>query len=137
MGNFEIKKELTTRAVELIKEFRNEGILICGENILESISVNDTFDVITVKTIYEDEAIEYDLSDISSVFSLEMDGWGPCSPSFYEGFELAIAEAEYEYKKRDKDDFVKYIGGLCYMKYRCEEIYEELKVIEKKAKVLD
>ena len=44
--------------------------------------------------------------------------------------DLAVDEFECEYRNKDKKEFMKYVGKVYYMKFRCEEIYERLKEIE-------
>ena len=79
---------------------------------------------------------EYLLTDISSVFTLEMRGWGPCPAGFYEGMGLALDSLEYDFKKYSKEEFKEYAGNLKYAEYRCEEIYKRLEEIEKEASAL-
>ena len=78
----------------------------------------------------------YYITDISSVFTVEMRGLDPCSPGFYEGIELALSELEYDFKKFSKGEFKEYVGNLKYVEYRCEEIYKRLEEIEEEASEL-
>ena len=79
---------------------------------------------------------EYCLTDISSVFSTEMRGWGPCSAGFYEAMDLALDDLEDVFKKFSKEEFKEYVGNLKYAEYRCEEIYKRLEEIEEEASEL-
>lgn len=93
----------------------------------EIIEVDDEFDGV----------IEYSLTEISSVFSLEMRGWGPCPAGFYEAMEAALSSLESDFKRYSKEEFKEYVGDLKYTEYRCEEIYKRLEEIEKEAEELD
>ena len=75
MSKLEQRMKLANEAVELIEEFRGEaGIL--GHNPLQSVSIKEDGEIIEVDDEF-DGVIEYSLTEISSVFSLEMRGWGP------------------------------------------------------------
>ena len=104
--------------LELVPKLKEDG---------EIIEVDDEFDGV----------IEYSLTDISSIFTLEMRGWGPCSAGFYEAISLAEADLEYDFKRLSKTEFKEYVGNLKYAEYRCEEIYKRLEEIEKEAEALD
>lgn len=135
MGNLDKQMKLAEEAVELIKEFR-EVASILGVNPLKGISIKENGAVIEVEDEF-DGIVEYELEDISSIFSTEMRGWGPCSAGFYEAMDLSQSELEYDFKmkKYTKDEFIKYAGGLKYAEYRCEEIYKRLDEIEEAANI--
>ena len=131
MSNIDKQMKLANEAVELIKEFR-ETAAVLGENFFKGICIKDDGASIEIDDKYEGVK-EYSLFDISSVFTVEMRGWGPCSSSFYEGIGLAEAELEYAYKEYSKEEFKEYVGNLKYAEYRCEEIYLRLEEIENEA----
>ena len=135
MSKLEQRMKLANEAVELIEEFRGEaGIL--GHNPLQSVSIKEDGEIIEVDDEF-DGVIEYSLTDISSIFTLEMRGWGPCPAGFYEALSLAEGELEYEFKRLSKKEFKEYVGNLKYAEYRCEEIYKRLKEIEREALELE
>ena len=135
MSKLEKRMKLANEAVELIKEFREEaGIL--GHNPLKSVTIQEDGEIIEVDDEFEGVE-EYCLTDISSVFSTEMRGWGPCSAGFYEAMDLALDDLEYVFKKSSKEEFKEYVGNLKYAEYRCEEIYKRLEEIEEEASELD
>ena len=135
MSKLEKRMKLANEAVELIKEFREEaGIL--GHNPLKSVTIQEDGEIIEVDDEFEGVE-EYCLTDISSVFSTEMRGWGPCSAGFYEAMDLALDDLEDVFKKFSKEEFKEYVGNLKYAEYRCEEIYKRLEEIEEEASELD
>lgn len=135
MSKLEKRMKLANEAVELIKEFREEaGIL--GHNPLKSVTIQEDGETIEVDDEF-DGVIEYSLTEISSVFSTEMRGWGPCSAGFYEAMDLALDDLEDVFKKFSKEEFKEYVGNLKYAEYRCEEIYKRLEKIETEAEELD
>lgn len=135
MSKLEKRMKLANEAVELIKEFREEaGIL--GHNPLKSVTIQEDGETIEVDDEF-DGVIEYSLTEISSVFSTEMRGWGPCSAGFYEAMDLALDDLEDVFKKFSKEEFKEYVGNLKYAEYRCEEIYIRLEKIETEAEELD
>lgn len=129
MNKQERKLDLANEAVSLIKEFRELEATV-GENIFKSIKVNTDGSKIIVDHIYEG-ILEYKLTEISTVFSDEIDGFGPVGSGFYDAIYLEIDNFENAYEKMDKKDFIDYVGKVYFMKFRCEEIYEKLKLIEK------
>ena len=135
MSKLEQRMKLANEAVELIEEFRGEaGIL--GHNPLRAVSIKEDGEIIEVDDEF-DGVIEYSLTDISSIFILEMRGWGPCSAGFYEAISLAEADLEYDFKRLSKTEFKEYVGNLKYAEYRCEEIYKRLEEIEREALELE
>ena len=135
MSKLEKRMKLAKEAVELIKEFRGEEAIL-GHNPLRAVSIKEDGEIIEVDDEF-DGVIEYSLTNISSVFALEMRGWGPCSAGFYEAISLAEGELEYEFKRLSKKEFKEYVGNLKYAEYRCEEIYERLEEIEREALELE
>ena len=134
MSTLEQRMKLANEAVELIEEFRGEaGIL--GHNPLQSVSIKEDGEIIEVDDEF-DGVIEYSLTEISSVFSLEMRGWGPCPAGFYEAMEAALSSLESDFKRYSKEEFKEYVGDLKYTEYRCEEIYKRLEEIEREASKL-
>ena len=135
MSKLEQRMKLANEAARLIEEFRGEeGIL--GHNTLQSVSIKEDGEIIEVDDEFEG-VIEYSITNISSVFALEMRGWGPCSAGFYEAISLAEADLEYDFKRLSKTEFKEYVGNLKYAEYRCEEIYKRLKEIEREALELE
>lgn len=134
MTNLEKRLKLANEAKDLIIEFREE-VARLGENSLEKISVSEDGSIIYVTDTYDGDE-EYALEEISSIFTTEMRGWGPCSAQLCEAIDMAKADAEGEYKNMEKDEYIQYVGGLFYMEQRCEEIYIRLKEIEKEAEEL-
>lgn len=126
------RMKLAEEAVELIKEFR-EVASILGENPLEAIAIKDDGAIIEVEDSYEGIK-EFALNDISSIFSMEMRGWGPCSAGFYEAISLAEDDLEDDFSKYTKEEFINYAGGIKYAEFRCEAIYKRLKEIESEDK---
>lgn len=131
MNNNEKILKLSEEAKNLIIEFRNESSIL-GENLLKSIEVSEDGLTFTIDNLF-DGVEEFELTDISSVFRLEMDGWALCSPSFYECLDHIKDELGCTYKEKSKDEFISYVGKLYYAEYRCAEIYERLKEIESEA----
>ena len=73
MSKLEKRMKLANEAVELIKEFREEaGIL--GHNPLKSVTIKEDGEIIEVDDEF-DGVIEYSLTEISSVFTVEMKVW--------------------------------------------------------------
>ena len=131
MSKLKQRMKLAKEAAGLIEEFRREeGIL--GHNPLQSVSIKEDGRIIEVDDEF-DGVIEYSLTNISSVFALEMRGWGPCPAGFYEAIESALNQLESDFKKYSKEEFKKYVGDLKYTEYRCEEIYKRLEEIEREA----
>ena len=135
MSKLEQRMKLAKEAAGLIEEFRGEAGTL-GHNPLRSVSIKEDGEIIEVDDEF-DGVIEYSLTDISSIFTLEMRGWGPCSDGFYEAISLAEADLEYDFKRLSKTEFKEYVGNLKYAEYRCEEIYKRLEEIEKEAEELD
>ena len=131
MSKLEKRMKLAKEAVELIKEFRGEEAIL-GHNPLRAVSIKEDGEIIEVDDEF-DGVIGYSLTNISSIFALEMRGWGPCSAGFYEAISLAEGDLEYEFKTLSKTEFKEYVGNLKYAEYRCEEIYKRLKQIEREA----
>ena len=135
MSKLKQRMKLAKEAARLIEEFRGEeGIL--GHNTLQSVSIKEDGRIIEVDDEFEG-VIEYSITNISSVFALEMRGWGPCSAGFYEAISLAEADLEYDFKRLSKTEFKEYVGNLKYAEYRCEEIYKRLEEIEREALELE
>ena len=105
MNRLEGLMKLANEAVELIKEFRKEAEIL-GLNPLRAISIKNHGEIIEVDDEFEGIK-EYSLNKISSIFELEMRGYGPCT-----------------------------VGNLKYAEYRCEAIYERLEEIEKEREAL-
>ena len=135
MSNIERKMELAKEAVELIKEFGEEASIV-GDNPIKSVEIKENGAIIEVDDEYEGIK-EYSLSKISSIFLMEMRGWGPCPAGFYEAISLAEDDLEDDFKSLSKTEFKEYVGNLKYAEYRCEEIYERLKQIEREALELE
>ena len=135
MSKLEQRMKLAKEAAGLIEEFRGEAGTL-GHNPLRSVSIKEDGEIIEVDDEF-DGVIEYSLTEISSVFSLEMRGWGPCSAGFYEAISLAEADLEYDFKRLSKTEFKEYVGNLKYAEYRCEEIYKRLEEIEREALELE
>lgn len=131
--NVETEKilNLAQEARELIFEFEKQESLISDAYIKE-VSIDENGKVIYVEDTYEGLKI-YSLTEISKVFSIAMNGFGPISASFYEALDIAIDELEDDYKKMSESEFKEYVGNLYFMQFRCEEIFERLKNIEKEA----
>ena len=134
MNNLEKQMKLAEEAVELIKEFRKEAEVL-GTNPLKEITIKENGRIIEVNDEF-DGIVEYELNEISSIFSMEMDGWGPCSPGFYEAISLAEEDFKYDFPNYTKEEFKEYVGSIKYTEYRCEAIYERLKEIDKEAEDL-
>lgn len=127
MDKQEKQLELAKEAVALIKEFRKLATII-GDNIFKSVKANKDGSKIIINHVYEGRLV-YDLSEVHTVLEDEMEGFGPCGGGFDEAVELAVDEFDCEYRKKDKKEFMNYVGKVYYMKFRCEEIYERLKEI--------
>ena len=80
MSKLEKRMKLAKEAVELIKEFRGEEAIL-GHNPLRAVSIKEDGEIIEVDDEF-DGVIEYSLTDISSIFTLEMRGWGLYSAYF-------------------------------------------------------
>lgn len=127
MDKQEKQLELAKEAVALIKEFRKLATII-GDNIFKSVKANKDGSKIIINHVYEGRLV-YDLNEVHTVLEDEMEGFGPCGGGFDEAVELAVDEFDCEYRKKDKKEFMNYVGKVYYMKFRCEEIYERLKEI--------
>lgn len=112
--------------------YEDQKVLCDGENVLEYIKSTKDGRQITLKQI-DCEEEEYDLPCIASTLRYDLRGIGPCSSRFYEALDLAKADAEYEYKNMNKDEYIQYVGGLFYLGERAEEIYARLQEIEEEA----
>ena len=134
MSKLEKRMKLAKEAVELIKEFRGEEAIL-GHNPLRAVSIKEDEEIIEVDDEF-DGVIGYSLTNISSVFALEMRGWGPCPAGFYEAMEAALSSLESDFKRYSKEEFKEYVGDLKYTEYRCEEIYKRLEEIEREASKL-
>ena len=135
MSNIERKMEWAKEAVELIKEFGEEASIV-GDNPIKSVEIKENGAIIEVDDEF-DGVIGYSLTNISSVFALEMRGWGPCPAGFYEAMEAALSSLESDFKRYSKEEFKEYVGDLKYAEYRCEEIYKRLEEIEREALELE
>lgn len=135
MNRLDKLMKLANEAVELIKEFREEAEIL-GTNPLRVISIKANGEIIEVDDEFEGIK-EYSLNKISSIFELEMRGYGPCTAGFYEAVSLAEADLEYDFKRYSKEEFKEYAGNLKYAEYRCEAIYERLEEIEKEVENLN
>ena len=131
MSKLEKQMKLANEAVELIKEFRKEAEIL-GLNPLRAISIKNHGEIIEVDDEFEGIK-EYSLNKISSIFELEMRGYGQFTPGFYEAIGLAEADLEYDFKRYSKEEFKVYVGNLKYAEFRCEAIYERLEEIQKEA----
>ena len=134
MNRLEKLMKLANEAVELIKEFREEAEIL-GTNPLRAISIKADGEIIEVDDDFEGIK-EYSINKISSIFELEMRGYGPCTAGFYEAVSLAEADLEYDFIRYSMEEFKEYVGNLKYAEYRCEAIYERLEEIEKEAETL-
>ena len=121
MNNLEKQMKLAEEAVELIKEFRKESEIL-GTNPLKEITIKENGRIIEADDEFEG-IVQYQLNEISSIFSIEMEGWGPCGPGFYEAISLAESDFKYDFPKYTKEEFKEYVGSIKYAEYRCEEIY--------------
>ena len=131
ISNLEKQMKLAEEAVELIKEFRKEAEILVS-NPLNKITIKENGRIIEVDDEF-DGIVEYELNEISSIFRMEMDGWGPCSPGFYEAISLAEDDFKDDFEKYTKEEFKEYVGSIKYTEYRCEAIYERLKEIDEEA----
>lgn len=134
MNNKEQILKLAEEAKNLIIEFRNESSIL-GENPLNEITLSEDGFMITIDSDWTGVQ-EFELDDISSALSDDMECWGPASPAFYECIDLSISLIDSEYSKKSKSEFINYAGQLYYTKNRCEEIYERLQLIENEARKL-
>lgn len=131
MNNIDKIKELVKEAKELVEEFSNESCSIGEPTVTEVHISEDGLSLIVELNFYNTE-MEYGITEVSSIFAEEMEGFGPCPAGFYEGFQLATNEIDSEFRRMNKKQFVEYVGELYYAKYRCEAIYERLEAIERK-----
>ena len=125
-------KELAKEAVKLIKEFIGLEALL-GECPYGNIRRNRSGSKITVVDYIYGEKLEFKLTQVSSIFSDEIEGFGPCGNGFYEAIESAKSNLDYEFKNMDKKEFIKRAGMICYIKPRCKDIYIRLEEIEREA----
>ena len=131
MTNLEKRLKLANEAKDLIIEFREEESRLC-ENVLQEIVISEDGSTIYVTETDSGEE-EYRLDQVSCVFEAEMRGWGDL---LYESIRMAQSEAESEYKRMSKEEYIQYVGGLYYMEQRCEEIFVRLQQIEEEAEEL-
>lgn len=132
MNNIDKIKELVKEAKELVEEFSNESCSIGEPTVTEVHISEDGLSLIVELNFYNTE-MEYGITEVSSIFAEEMEGFGPCPAGFYEGFELAVNEIDSQFNSMNKKEFVEYVGELYYAKYRCEAIYKRLEAIEREA----
>ena len=133
MTNEEKMIELSNEAKNLIMEFYEDQMVLCGgDNVLEYIKSTEDGRQITVRE-RDCENTEYDLPCIASTLRYTLRGIGPCGSGFYEALDYAKSEVEDEYKNMDKDEYIQYVGSLYYLGERAEEIYARLQEIEKEA----
>ena len=136
MDKQQMRKDLAKEAVKLIKEFRKLNEIL-GDNIFTRVRANRSGSKIIIEHMYHGK-LEYDLEEVSTVLEDEIEGFAPCGSVFYDTFDLAVDELDYEYKKKSKKEFMDYVGKLYFMKFRCEEIYNRLKEIDGEAEnILD
>lgn len=133
MTNKERMIELSNEAKNLIMEFYEDQMVLCGgDNVLEYIKSTEDGRQITVRE-RDCENTEYDLPCIASTLRYTLRGIGPCGSGFYEALDYAKSEVEDEYKNMAKDEYIQYVGSLYYLGERAEEIYARLQEIEKEA----
>lgn len=128
MNKLKKQMELANEAVKLIEEFVEVSSIV-RENSLNEIKIKNEGAIIEIDDEFSD-IIEYPLNKISSVFSDEMRGYGPCNASFYEAIGIAESELESNFDSLSEIEFKKYVGNLKYAEYRCEAIYKRLIEIE-------
>lgn len=129
MDKLKKRIELANEAVELMKEFRKLEYPLTQAEIFRSIEISEDGTKITVDNIYEGTQ-EYRLDELDRVFEFEMEGATPCGGGgFYEALDYEKDEFQGKYGELEKEDFIKYVGSVFYMEYRCEEINERLKEI--------
>ena len=129
MRNFERKQILAEEAINLINEFREES-KIFGEKSFGEVRVSNDFETIEVED-FCDGVLRYKLKEVSNVFKEEIEIKGPYGVHFYNALDEIREEATNNLKNMDKNSFSNIIGKTYYVQYRCEEIYERLKGIEK------
>lgn len=134
MSNKEKRIALAKEAIDLIREFRKEELMISTEIYIE-MEPSEDGSLIFFKHEMDGE-YEYELKEISEELAHDMKGFAMFGPGFYEAFDMEIAEIKYKYEELDKQEFIEYVGNLYYMKHRCEEIYARLQAIELEAKKL-
>ena len=122
------RTKLVKEAKELILEFE-EIINNIGFSLLRDVSINEELATV-IATDPNDNVLELELDEVASVYRRFIDGCGPCGGIFEEEIGLRICDIEYDYKKKNKDEFISYVGNLYYAKYRCKEIYHRLEDIE-------
>lgn len=135
MSNATKRIELANEAIELIKEFRNEEAKL-GMEMLISVKASENGKIIIVNNDLEGET-EWELSEISSEFARDMEGFAMFGACLYEEIDELVSSFQYKYGEMDKEEFIQYVGNIYYIKYRCEEIYNRLKEIEKEAEQLE
>lgn len=135
MSNATKRIELANEAIELIKEFRNEEAKL-GMEMLISVKASEDGKIIIVNNDLEGET-EWELSEISSEFARDMEGFGMFGAGLYEEIDELVSSFQYKYGEMDKEEFIQYVGNIYYIKYRCEEIYNRLKEIEKESEQLE
>lgn len=135
MSNETKRIELANEAIELIKEFRNEEAKLCMEMLI-SVKASEDGKIIIVNNDLEGET-EWELSEISSEFARDMEGFAMFGAGLYEEIDELVSGFQYKYGEMDKEEFIQYVGNIYYIKYRCEEIYKRLKEIEKESEQLE
>lgn len=135
MSNATKRIELANEAIELIKEFRNEEAKL-GMEMLISVKASEDGKIIIVNNDLEGET-EWELSEISSEFARDMEGFAMFGAGLYEEIDELVSGFQYKYGEMDKEEFIQYVGNIYYIKYRCEEIYNRLKEIEKESEQLE
>jgi len=128
MNNKANKIKLLNEAKNLILEFE-EIVEKIGFSLMRDVSINEEAFII-IATDPNDNILELELDEVATVYRRFIDGCGPCCGMFDEEIDLRIADIEYDYEDKNKEDFINYVGNLYYTKYRCEEIYKRLREIE-------
>ena len=120
--------DLAKEAVELIKEFKKLETPI-SDVLFTDVKSNNDGSKIIINHEY-DGILEYELKKIASIFEEEIEGFGPFYSGFYDGIEELKNYFNNDYEQMNKEEFMKHVGKVYYMQFRCEEIYERLKSIQ-------
>lgn len=123
------EQAMANEVIILVKEIIENAVLLEG-NFFQSIESSDDGSTLLLKD-KNNNFLEYSLSEVSSIFSDEIQGLWEIEGNIFDYFEFVKERNNEKYNTLSKEEFINYIGRLYYLQYRCEEVYRRLRKIEK------
>ena len=123
------EQAMANEVIILVKEIIENAVLLEG-NFFQSIESSDDGSTLLLKD-KNNNFLEYSLSEVSSIFSDEIQGLWEIEGNIFDYFEFGKERNNEKYNTLSKEEFINYIGRLYYLQYRCEEVYRRLRKIEK------